>query len=73
MMLTFRACIASPPTIDVGNATRAVWPAALRRGSGRLFEILFGVIAKYNVHVRWIYHHAGWSLGIQHPHDFFEA
>src|SRR5450755_4988691 len=26
-----------------------------------------------NVHVRWIYHHAGWSLGIQHPHDFFEA
>jgi alpha-beta hydrolase superfamily lysophospholipase len=49
-----RACIANPPTIDVGNATRAVWPAALRRGSGRLFEVLFGVIAKYNVHVRWI-------------------
>ena len=68
-----RACIANLPTIDVGNATRAVWPAALRRGSGRLFEVLFGVIAKYNAHVRCIYHHAEWSLGIQHPHDFFEA
>ncbi len=68
-----RACIANLPTIDVGNATRAVWPAALRRGSGRLFEVLFGVIAKYNAHVRCIYHHAEWSLGIQRPHDFFEA
>ena len=67
-----RACIANPPVIDVGNATRAVWPVALGRPS-KLFDVLFAAFARRNVHVRWIYHHARWSLGIQHPHEFFEA
>jgi len=68
-----RACIANPPVVDVGNAIRAVWPAALRRRGGRLFDILFGILARYSLHVRWFYHHARWSMGIRHPHDFFEA
>jgi len=68
-----RACIANPPVIDVGNAIRAVWPAALRRRGGGLFDFLFAALARYNLHVRWFYHHARWSLGIQHPHEFFEA
>jgi len=67
-----RACIANPLVIDVGNAIRAVWPAALRR-AGTLFDILFAGFARYNLHVRWFYHHARWSMGIQHPHDFFET
>jgi pimeloyl-ACP methyl ester carboxylesterase len=68
-----RACIANPPVIDVGNAIRAVWPAALRRRGGGLFDVLFAALSRYNLHVRWFYHHARWSMGIQHPHDFFEA
>jgi hypothetical protein len=67
-----RVCIANPLVIDVGNAIRAVWPAALRR-AGTLFDILFSAIARYNLHVRWFYHHSRWSMGIQHPHDFFET
>jgi hypothetical protein len=59
--------------IDVGNAIRAVWPAALRRRGGRLFDFLFAILARYSLHVRWFYHHARWSMGIQHPHDFFET
>jgi len=67
-----RACIANPPVIDVGEGFRSVWPALLRR-NGRLFDVLFAALARRNVHVRWAYHHARWSLGIQHPHEFFEA
>ena len=67
-----RACIANPPVVDVGNATRAVWPAALRRAT-RLFDVLFAALSWRYVHVRWIYHHARCSMGIQHPHEFFEA
>jgi hypothetical protein len=68
-----RACIANPPVIDVGNAIRAVWPTALQRKGDKLFDMLFAVLARYNLHVRWFYHHARWSMGIQHPHDFFET
>jgi hypothetical protein len=46
-----RACVANPLVIDVGNAIRAVWPAALRR-AGILFDILFAAFARYNLHVR---------------------
>jgi hypothetical protein len=67
-----RFCIANPPVIDVGAGFRSVWPAVLRR-NGRLFDVLFAALAWCNVHVRWAYHHARWSLGIQHPHEFFEA
>ena len=67
------ACIANPPVVDVGNAIRAVWPAALRRRGGGLFEVLFAALARYNLHVRWFFHHARWSMGIRHPHEFFEA
>jgi hypothetical protein len=67
------ACIANPPVVDVGNAIRAVWPAALRRRGDRLFDFLFAILARYSLHVRWFYHHACWSMGIRHPHDFFEA
>ncbi len=44
-----RACIANPPVIDVGNAIRAVWPAALRRVGGPfdvLFDVLFAAFAR---------------------------
>ena len=71
-----RACIANPPVIDVGNAIRAVWPAPLRRVGGvfdALFDVLFATFARRYVHVRWFYHHARWSMGIQHPHEFFET
>ncbi|HLN28157.1 MAG TPA: alpha/beta fold hydrolase [Gemmataceae bacterium] len=71
-----RACIANPPVIDVGNAIRAVWPAPLRRVGGVfdvLFDVLFAALARRYLHVRWFYHHARWSMGIQHPHEFFET
>jgi pimeloyl-ACP methyl ester carboxylesterase len=71
-----RACIANPPVIDVGGAFRAVWPAALRRAGGLfdgLFDALFAALARRSLPMRWAFHHARWSMGIQRPHEFFEA
>jgi hypothetical protein len=67
-----RACVANPPVVDVGSAIRAVWPAVLGRAGG-LFDLLFAAVASRYVHVRWIYHHARWSMGVRYPHEFFEA
>ncbi len=68
-----RACIADSLVVDVGEAWRAMWPAALRDAPDRVFDTIFATIAHSNPDARWGLNHARWTMGIQHPHEMFKA
>jgi hypothetical protein len=68
-----RACIADSPVVNVGEAWRAAWPAALRDAPDRIFDGIFATLAHGNPDARWGLEHARWAMGIKHPHEMFQA
>jgi len=68
-----RACIADSLVVDVGEAWRSMWPAALRDAPDLVFDTVFATLAHGNPDARWGLNQARWSMGIQHAHEMFRA
>jgi Esterase FrsA-like len=68
-----KACIANSLVVDVGEAWRASWPALLQNAPEAVFDATFTTLSRANPHMRWALDQARWSMGIGHPHEFFQA
>lgn len=67
------AVIADSLLVDVGEAFRAAWPPILRAWPPAVFNAAFRLLGAISESARWAYQHARWNMGIEHPHEFFEA
>jgi len=68
-----KACIANSLVVDVREAWRASWPALLRNAPEAVFDAAFMTLSRANPHMLWALDQARWAMGIQHPHEFFQA
>ena len=68
-----RACIANNLITEIGEAFRAVWPPVLRDAPMVVFDGAFSAMTKISQHARWSWGHSRWTMGLEHPSEFFDA
>ena len=68
-----KAVVADSLIVNVSAAFAAMWPKVLHGSFPKVIDTDFNLLARLRPDTRWGMDHARWTMGVEHPHDFFAA